>query len=64
MRVRNISGQDLEVPLLGRVVEEDAVVDVPDHLADYFLAGVKMWEAAEPSPPKKTPPGNRTDSKE
>lgn len=48
MKIRNISGQDLEVPWLGVMVEEDAVVEVPDNLAPHFLAGVDTWEAAEP----------------
>lgn len=51
MKIRNVSGMDLEVPWLGVVVEEDAVVEVPANLAPHFLAAPATWEAAEPEPP-------------
>lgn len=54
MRIRNVSGIDREVPLLGRIVEADAVVDVPEHLVGLFLAAPSTWEEAEPPPPPKS----------
>ena len=34
MRVKNVSGGPLDVPLLGRVVEDGETLDVPDVQAD------------------------------
>lgn len=48
MKIRNISGEDRDVPWLGVTVEEDAVVEVPDNLVHHFLAADTTWEAAEP----------------
>jgi len=34
VRVKNVSGGPLDVPLLGRVVEDGETLDVPDFQAD------------------------------
>ena len=52
MKVRNISGIDLLVPELNRVVPADAVVEVPDARADGYTSQSATW-AAESAPTKK-----------
>lgn len=49
-KVRNISGGPLDVPILGRVVEADEVVAVPDVQADgtsIIVWPPDKWEAVE-----------------
>ncbi len=45
MKIRNISGEDLAVPSLMRVVEADAVIDVPDADAAGFTCQPATWAA-------------------
>ena len=35
-KFRNVSGHDLEIPAVGRIVADDEVFDVPDDLEDGF----------------------------
>lgn len=52
MKVRNVSGDELYVPELNRLVAPDAVVEVPDNRADGYLSQPATW-AAESTPTKK-----------
>lgn len=47
--IRNVSGEDLYVPWLDRVVVVDEVVDVPDDDGDAYLSQTMTW-AAESGP--------------
>jgi hypothetical protein len=42
-KVRNISGEARAVPELGRVVEADEVVDVPDDRAGAYICQTATW---------------------
>ena len=56
--VKNISGGPLDVPVLGRVVEDGEVVEVPDAGPGGEPAIVwppPKWEPAGPPPPSFTP---------
>jgi hypothetical protein len=45
-KIRNVSGEDLIVPVLGsRTVADDAVVEVPDALFDSFVCQPALWAA-------------------
>lgn len=62
-KVRNISGGDLDVPLLNRVVEDGEVVEVPDyqpaHTDEEPLPIVwpsNRWEAVEDDDGDETEP--------
>lgn len=46
-KIRNVSPYgDLDVPLLGVVVEAGGVVDVTDEVADRLLAQADNWQLA------------------
>jgi hypothetical protein len=52
--VKNISGGPLDVPILGRVVEDGEVVEVPDFQPDGVSPIVwppNRWEPDRPSAP-------------
>ena len=54
-KVRNVSGGQLDVPLLDRVVEADEIVDVPDVQADGVSPIVwpsNRWEPVADKPAK------------
>jgi hypothetical protein len=44
-KIRNVSGEDLIVPVLDRIVADDAVVEVPDALFDSFVCQPALWAA-------------------
>ena len=44
-KIRNVSGEDLYVPWLDRVVVDDEVVDVPDEDGAAYLVQDKTWTA-------------------
>ena len=56
-KVRNISGGDLDVPLLDRVVEADEVVEVPDTQPDGspIIWPDNRWEPVLPPRPGARP---------
>ena len=50
-KIRNVSPRgDLDVPLLGRVVEAGQTVDVTDEQAARLLPQVDNWATVETSP--------------
>ena len=56
-KVKNISGGQLDVPVLGRVVDDGETVDVPDFQADGTSPIVwppNRWEAVKPRTSAKT----------
>lgn len=54
MKIRNISGVDLAVPELSRVVKADAVIDVPDSRVDGYTCQESTWKAVAAVAPKKS----------
>ena len=57
MRVKNVSGGPLDVPLLGRVVEDGETLDVPDVQADGVSPIVWPPDKWEPVAAPKTAKG-------
>lgn len=56
-KIRNVSPYgDLDVPLLGQVVERDATVDVSDEAADILLLQAENWLLAEEESREQAPP--------
>lgn len=51
MRIRNISGYDLEVPSLGRMVPDGEVTEIPDEATESFVCQPATWEAVDPYTP-------------
>ena len=51
-KIRNVSGEDLYVPWMDRVVTADEVVDVPDDEGDAYLSQTMTWAAEGDSPTK------------
>ena len=45
MKIRNISGEDREVPSLHRTVPSDGVIEVPDADAKGFTCQPQTWRA-------------------
>ena len=54
MRVKNVSGGPLDVPLLDRVVEADEITEVPDAQPDGspIIWPPNRWEPVAPPPVK------------
>jgi hypothetical protein len=50
-KFRNVSGYDLEIPAVGRVVEDDGVFEVPDAAATGFECQPANYERLDE--PKK-----------
>lgn len=47
-KIKNVSGEDLLVPVLGgRLVVAGAVVEVPDELVESFTCQKPNWAAAD-----------------
>lgn len=71
-RVKNISGGPLDVPLLGRMVEDGEVVEVPDfqpgHTDETPLPVIwpaNRWEdVADEAPEPETPAGDDTEGEQ
>ena len=61
MRVKNISGGALDVPLLDRVVEADEEVDVPDVQADGVSPVVWPGNRWQPVTDKPAAKSSKTD---
>jgi len=63
-QVRNISGTDLFVPAVARVVVEDEVIDVPDADFDSFVCQTRTWGSVEEpkKPAKKTASSKQKES--
>jgi hypothetical protein len=56
-QIRNVSGVDRYVPLLGKTVESDEVVTVDDDLLDGFVCQVGVW-ADEDAADEVAPPAH------
>lgn len=51
-KVRLIAPEERRVPWLGRTVQPDEVVDVPDRQFDAYVCQAGTWQAVEePKPP-------------
>lgn len=48
MKVRNITGDPVFVPVLGRVVDVDEVVEVPAHAKDLVWPSANWAEVSSP----------------
>jgi hypothetical protein len=53
-KVRNISGEQLFVPELSKLVEADEVVDVPDDRLDGYICQPATWADETPTTPAKS----------
>ena len=51
-KIRNVSGQDLYAPWVGRVVTANEVVDVPDDEGDAYVSQTATWAAESDSSTK------------
>jgi hypothetical protein len=55
-RVRYLGPEQVTVPELGRTVEPDEVVEVPDDRFDGYVCQPANWEAVEEPKPKQPTP--------
>jgi hypothetical protein len=64
-RVRNNAGEPRYVPVVGRVLDSDELVEIPDEVFDRFDWSTPLWDVVEPSttpssigaPPTNQPTG-------
>ena len=60
MDIKNVSGRDLQLPSIGKVVADGDTVEVPDELVDGLLEQSAVW--AKPKAPASTATSSSTKS--
>lgn len=53
-KLRNVSADTLNVPLLGAMVEPDHVLDVPDAVFEQYAWPESLWAVVSTTKPSKT----------